>query len=285
MVKILTEESQFPIELANAGTKLVVVDFHAEWCKPCTDIGPKVEEFSRRFSNVVFLKVDVDALPNLSRAQQVNQLPTFQFFRNKVKIDEMRGANQQALLDLINKHASGDDSIEDEPRVKGFVDLSSFISKSGSECLNGADDYPFTNCLEKNGNYLESDCDEQLIIFISFSQAVKLHSLKIHAPNENGPKNIKLFTNQPITLDFDKAESMEPVQSFCLNPSDLEEGNVIELRYVKYQNVQNVTIFIKDNQGGMETTQINYLCFIGTPVSSTDMSEFKRVAGKKGESH
>ena len=35
----------------------------------------------------------------------------------------MRGANQQALLDLINKHASGDDSIEDEPRVKGFVSI------------------------------------------------------------------------------------------------------------------------------------------------------------------
>ena len=44
------------------------------------------------------------------------------------------------------------------------VDLTSFINKSGSECLNGADDYPFTNCLEKNGNYLESDCDEQVNI-------------------------------------------------------------------------------------------------------------------------
>ena len=47
---------------------------------------------------------------------------------------------------------------------------------------------------------------------IEFSQAVKIHSLRIKAPAELGPKVIKLFINQPYSLDFDGAESGNPAQ-------------------------------------------------------------------------
>lgn len=63
------------------------------------------------------------------------------------------------------------------------------------------------------------------------------------------------------------------------------EGNPINLRYVKFQNVQNIQIFIKDNQSGGEVTQIDHLCFIGSPINTTNMGDFKRITGKKGESH
>lgn len=71
---------------------------------------------------------------------------------------------------------------------------------------------------------------------------------------------------------------------FRLKPEDLE-GNPINLRYVKFQNVQNIQLFIKDNQSGGEVTQIDHLACIGSPISTTNMGDFKRVAGKKGESH
>ena len=62
------------------------------------------------------------------------------------------------------------------------------------------------------GGYLESDCDEQLILSLAFNQAVKVHSLKIKAPSDKGPKNIRIFMNQPNTLDFDSADSMIATQ-------------------------------------------------------------------------
>jgi len=44
-------------------------------------------------------------------------------------------------------------------------------------------------------------------------------------------------------------------------------------------------IFIKDNQGGAETTRIDHLAIFGTPLTTTNMGDFKRIAGKKGEAH
>lgn len=42
------------------------------------------------------------------------------------------------------------------------MDLSSFISKTGCECLNEADDHVLAHALTSKGGYLESDCDEQV---------------------------------------------------------------------------------------------------------------------------
>ncbi|KAF2358305.1 PITH domain [Trinorchestia longiramus] len=62
-------------------------------------------------------------------------------------------------------------------------------------------------------------------------------------------------------------------------------GSLLKLKYVKFQNVQNLTIFIQDNQSGDEVTRVNSIQVIGSPMQTTNMSDFKRVAGKKGESH
>ena len=48
--------------------------------------------------------------------------------------------------------------------------------------------------------------------------------------------------------------------------------------------VSHFQFFIKDNQGGGEVTQLDYLGFIGSPVSATNMSDFKRVS-TNGQRH
>ncbi|KFM72227.1 Thioredoxin-like protein 1, partial [Stegodyphus mimosarum] len=285
MPTVIPDDSRFQVELSNAGSKLVVVDFMASWCGPCHQIAPVFEELSRHYHDIIFLKVDVDQCPETASSQGVTAMPTFIFYKNKMKIGEVKGANADALKAKIKELGGGKGDEATETTVDGHIDLVNFISKSACECLNDSDDHPFENCLTAGNNYLESDCDEQLIMSYGFNQAVKLHSLKISAPEENGPKTLKLFINQPRTLDFDQADSSEPVQILELKPEDLSGENLIPLKYVKFQNVQNLQIFVKDNQTGAETTRINHLAIIGSTISMTNMSDFKRVAGKKGESH
>lgn len=92
------------------------------------------------------------------------------------------------------------------------MDLNTLIAKSQCECLNESDEHDFGQCLTSEEGYLESDCDEQLILSVIFTQSVKVHSLRIKAPVDQGPKSIKLFINQPRTIDFDMADSNTSVQ-------------------------------------------------------------------------
>lgn len=97
------------------------------------------------------------------------------------------------------------------------MDINGFILKNDCECLNETDDHPMVHAFTNGGGYLQSDCDEQLIMSITFNQVVKIHSIKFMAPKELGPKNIKLFINQPRTVDFDMADSLTSVQDLRYN--------------------------------------------------------------------
>ena len=92
-----TEEFDNIIENNN----LVVVDFTATWCGPCKRIGPYFDSLSQEFTNVTFLKVDVDENEELVSRYDVNCMPTFIFIRNKDKVDGMSGADEEQLKQMI----------------------------------------------------------------------------------------------------------------------------------------------------------------------------------------
>ncbi|XP_051160500.1 thioredoxin-like protein 1 [Leptopilina boulardi] len=284
-VRTINDDNQLQGELRSAGTKLVVVDFTATWCGPCQRMAPIYDRLSVKYPNAIFLKIDVDKCPNTAMNQGVTAMPTFIFFKNRTRVGICQGANEIDLESKIKECYGNGDADDTEGSVAGHMDLSSFIVKTQCECLNESDEHPLIQCLSADDGYLESDCDEQLIMSFTFTQAVKVHSLKIKAPSDKGPKIVKLFINQPRTIDFDMADSNTSTQDITFTMKEVEEGNPVQLRYVKFQNVQNLQIFVKDNQSGSETTQIDHLAIIGTPINTTNMGEFKRVAGKKGESH
>jgi thioredoxin len=281
-VKELGEESQLAAELAGAGSKLVVVDFTASWCGPCKRIAPFFQDLASKYTGAVFLKIDVDVCPETASKHEVTAMPTFLLFRGGEKLAKVQGADQQALEAQVKQHYGQD--VDGEEEVRGMVDLAQYIDKANSECLNEDDDHPFHECLTRGDGFLQSDCDEQLIISLSFTQVVKVHSIKVKAPSDSGPKTLRLFLNQPNTLDFDKAAGMVATQDVMLSKDQLQNGSVLPLKFVNFQNVQNINLFIKDNQGGEDITRIDYLGFIGTPITTTNMTDFKRVAGNKGES-
>ncbi len=93
------------------------------------------------------------------------------------------------------------------------MDLVSLINKSQSECLNQDDDHTWDHALNASAlTYLKSDVDEQILLNVAFTQPVKLHSLVIQGPSDNGPNKVRLFINQTRSLDFDSALSCPSVQ-------------------------------------------------------------------------
>ena len=98
----------------------------------------------------------------------------------------------------------------------------------------------------------------------------------------SGPKTIKLFANQQA-IDFDDAESQAPVQTLTLTQAQLESGEPVPLKYVKFQNVNTLSIFDQDNQDGTDTSALTSMTLYGQTRDKTNMSDFKRVAGSKNE--
>lgn len=57
------------------GDKPVVCDFFATWCGPCRMLAPVMEEVSKSFPNVEFVKVNVDENENLAARYNVMSIP------------------------------------------------------------------------------------------------------------------------------------------------------------------------------------------------------------------
>nr|KMM71744.1 thioredoxin [Coccidioides posadasii RMSCC 3488] len=93
-----------PAAVASEGKKLVVVDCFATWCGPCQAIAPKVNEFSEKYPDVAFYKIDVDDAPDVAQELGVRAMPTFVFFKDGQKVDEVLGAVPPALEAAIQKN-------------------------------------------------------------------------------------------------------------------------------------------------------------------------------------
>lgn len=105
MVHHVKDQADFKSKLEEAGAKLVLVDFHATWCGPCKNISPFVDTlFEELKDKLVVLKIDVDEVEELAVEYAVNSMPTFIFIKNKVKVDQLVGANTTKLRDLVTKH-------------------------------------------------------------------------------------------------------------------------------------------------------------------------------------
>mmetsp|Transcript_1483 Transcript_1483/g.1569 ORF Transcript_1483/g.1569 Transcript_1483/m.1569 type:complete len:107 (-) Transcript_1483:134-454(-) len=84
--------------------KLVVIDFSATWCGPCRMIGPYFHDLANNpdFSNVIFVKVDVDESADIAEQYSVEAMPTFVYLKNGEVKDRLLGANKDGLVAKIN---------------------------------------------------------------------------------------------------------------------------------------------------------------------------------------
>ena len=77
----------------------------ATWCGPCQMIGPVFHDLSDRMDNVVFVKVDVDEIPDTAAKYSVSAMPTFVFIRSGEVVDRLMGANPAALEEKLQSLA------------------------------------------------------------------------------------------------------------------------------------------------------------------------------------
>eukprot|EP00308_Calcidiscus_leptoporus_P018291 CAMPEP_0119353370 /NCGR_PEP_ID=MMETSP1334-20130426/2531_1 /TAXON_ID=127549 /ORGANISM="Calcidiscus leptoporus, Strain RCC1130" /LENGTH=192 /DNA_ID=CAMNT_0007366637 /DNA_START=155 /DNA_END=733 /DNA_ORIENTATION=+ len=103
-MKLLVDEEDFQEALAIAGSELVVVDFFAEWCKPCKRIAPLLHSLSERphmRGKVQFYQVDVDQSRELASKCRVQKMPTILFYKNGKQVHRIVGADLPGIKDFV----------------------------------------------------------------------------------------------------------------------------------------------------------------------------------------
>jgi hypothetical protein len=93
------------------------------------------------------------------------------------------------------------------------------------------------------------------------------------------PKTVHLYTNRPHILGFDEAEDIPPTQMITLSASDWDSMGTanIALRFVKFQNVTSLVLFIVDGDGSGERVRLDRVRIIGEAGEKRDQGKLEKI--------
>ncbi|KAH8583334.1 thioredoxin [Cryptosporidium sp. chipmunk genotype I] len=155
-----------------------------------------------------------------------------------------------------------------------------FIQKSSIECLNENRSFPFKNALFQTN--LEIFCssldDHELLAKFRFVQPVNLTGISFKLLERDaiegfGPKKIKIFADT-TSYNIGDAETENCTQEFEVSKSQLITGECIDLKIVKFKNVNFIQIYFSENHGS-ENTRIGKINIYGEKGDYVDISKWK----------
>lgn len=237
-------------------------------------------------------------------------------FKNKDVVESIKGADPRKLQAVVKKLSaeaesdgangfgapSGSSSSWTATSLpKGYFDVTDQVDVRGLDLLNSDSEYGTARTLfegsrpsslttgkgkgkayseEGEGkDWVESDTDEQLMLYVPFMSTLKVHTLQITSlpPKEEDapmrPKTIQIYSNRAHVLGFDEAEDLPATQTMTVSPGDWDEktGTVkVELRFVKFQNVTSLVIFVVDGEGDREKVRVDRLRIVGETGEKRD---------------
>ena len=96
-------EKEKDLEKILEKNKYIIIDFSAEWCGPCKKFFPIFQQLDKQYSNIQFVKIDVDKCSNISDTYNISVLPTFLFIKNKEIDNRLQGLDTNTFNNYLEK--------------------------------------------------------------------------------------------------------------------------------------------------------------------------------------
>jgi thioredoxin 1 len=98
-------DATFEPEVVEEGG-VVLVDFGAEWCHPCKQLDPVVEELADEWDGRVrVMKLDIDNNVDSTMKYQVMGVPTLILFKDGEPVERLTGfMPKKKILDKLSPH-------------------------------------------------------------------------------------------------------------------------------------------------------------------------------------
>ena len=105
MATIKVNDENFDTEVLKS-SKLIVVDFWAEWCGPCKQIGPVLEEISNEMRDeITVVKHNIDNEPNTPTKYGIRGIPTMLLFKGgELKATKVGATTKSNIVSWIKEN-------------------------------------------------------------------------------------------------------------------------------------------------------------------------------------